>query len=110
MSNRVNKSFYEYYCKDDFDIFISNIEYELEINNNDYLTLIKDRKKILEKYPMVRKVIENDECDTLNSKEIVALQNYISLMDNCHLILQKEIFLRGMRELYYILIKLKIIK
>lgn len=107
---KINKIFFEKYCNDNFAEFISDIQLSLEDSNKNYNSFINRRKKLLDKYPNVRSVIESEECKSLTQREVKALYDYICLMDNCSIIFEKELFLRGMAEAYLLFKKLDLLK
>lgn len=108
--NKVDDTFFEKYCTDNFAEFVSDIQLELEKSNSTYNKYIKQRRELLDKYPNIRNVIENNDYVSLSSKEVKMLSDYISLMDNCSTIFERELFLRGMKEAYSLFKKMKIIK
>lgn len=98
MCEKNNETILEDYCEEAFAEFVSDLQLSLEANNKDYKNLNKQRFKILDDYPNVREIIENGSCESLNSEEVKALMTYISLMDSCSIIVEKELFLKGMKE------------
>ena len=107
---KINETFLENYCDESFAEFVSDFQVTLGKKNRNYKELNKQKSQLLAKYPNVRKVVESDVCCNLSAKEATALSDYLNLMDSCSTIEQREIFLSGMKEAYYLFRKLNIIK
>lgn len=98
------------YCNDSFEEFISEISVFLLKNNNKYKRLMKKRADITQEYINVRRILERDECTALSQKEATALRDYIAFADDCRTMEERAIFFKGMRESYYLLKKMDMIK
>lgn len=105
-----NETFFTDFCKDSFEEFISEVYVELSKKDSKYKKLMKKRADITQEYINVRRILERDECNALTQKEATALRDYISFADDCRTIEEKTIFLRGMREAYYLFQKMNMIK
>ena len=54
-------------------------------------------------------VLENGVQKSLTKQEASVVNRYIDLLDRCSIIFEKELFLRGMQETYFLLKRLNII-
>ncbi len=105
-----NDTFLIDYCNDSFEEFISEISVDLSKKDSKYKKLMKKRADITQEYINVRRILERDECNALTQKEATALRDYIAFADDCITMEQKVIFLKGMREAFYLLKQMDMIK
>ena len=102
--------FIETYFEDYFGEFISDIFINLKNKNSEYKNALSERENILRNFPNLRKIIDDDESISLSKEEVSALIKFLSLLDDCKTIQEKELFLRGIREAYCLFRRTKIIK
>lgn len=107
--NNDTKIFFEEYCFENFAEYIYDVQLNLQKNNKEYKKLILKRIKLLKKYPNVMEALENGAQKSLNRQEVAAVNRYIDLLDRCSIIFEKELFLKGMQEAYFLLKRLNII-
>lgn len=107
--NSNTKIFFEEYCFENFAEFIYDVQLDLQKHDKEYKKLINKRIKLLEKYPNVMEVLENGVQKSLTKQEASVVNRYIDLLDRCSIIFEKELFLRGMQETYFLLKRLNII-
>ena len=74
------------------------------------IDIIAEKEKLLNQYPNLRKLIEDDESMALSEEEVTALSKVLCLFDDKRIIQEKELFLRGIREAYFFFKKTKIIE
>lgn len=108
--NLFDETFIKDYCEDCFNEFVSDISVTLEKENMDYKKTLEEMEKILCDFPNLRRTLEDCEYLSLNEKEVKALVNYLQLLDRIRHIEEREIFLVGMKEAYYLFKRLKIIQ
>ena len=103
------KNLFEKYYAENFTKFIYDVQLDLQKHDKEYKKLINERIKLLEKYPNVMEVLENGVQKSLTKQEASVVNRYIDLLDRCSIIFEKELFLRGMQETYFLLKRLNII-
>ncbi len=108
--SKFDQPFIETYFEDYFGEFISDIFVNLQKKNSRYKNITSEKEKILNEFPKLRKLIEDDECMALSEEEVSALSKVLCLLDDKKMIQEKELFLRGIREAYYFFKRTKIIE
>lgn len=103
---RYNK-IYAKYCEDEFENFMSDVCEDLRHNNQDYHSKIIAQKKLEDKYPKLKEFIyylfEQPTRDiTLNKRELFALGMCMKLFQEQLYLEKREMFIRGMKEQYFI--------
>ncbi len=83
---------------------------ELKYNNLEYKKLTDKVSEIMESYPNVLALIEDDEVNSLNEEECKMLQEVIKLNMKITTYEDLEIFFLGARENYYYFKNLDLIK
>lgn len=83
---------------------------ELKHNNLEYKKLADKVSTIMENYPSVLALIEDDEIKNLNEEECKMLQELIKLNIKMTTYEDREIFFLGARENYYYFRNLHLIK
>lgn len=83
---------------------------ELKYNNLEYKKLTDKVSEIMENYPNVLALIEDDEVNSLNEEECKMLQEVIKLNMKITTYEDLEIFFLGARENYYYFKNLDLIK
>ena len=106
--SKFDEPFIETYFEDYFGEFISDIFVNLKKKNKEYKNIIAEKEKLLNQYPNLRKLIEDDESMALSEEEVSALSKVLCLFDDKRIIQEKELFLRGIREAYFFFKKPKI--
>ena len=83
---------------------------ELKHKNLEYKKLTNKVSKIMENYPNVLALIEDNEVDSLNEEECKILQKLIRLNMKMTTYEDREIFFFGARENYYYFRNMNLIK
>ena len=86
---------------------IDSARVELKKNNMTYKNLTKEISKIMEEFPNIQSLLENDLVTNLNENECKNLQKISTLISNFE---EQRIFFLGGRELYFYLKKMNLIK
>lgn len=107
---KFDEPFIETYFENDFSEFVSDIFVNLKKQNKDYKNIIAEKERLLNQFPNLRKLIEDDQSMALSEEEVSALSEVLCLLDDKRIIQEKELFLRGMREAYYFFKRTKIIE
>lgn len=102
-------TFLEEYFDEYFDEFYSDILLRLKEKNTEYNKLIEIQSKILDDFPKIREIIENEAEVSLNEKEVKALSDYLINVDNARKLEERELFFKGGKEAYHLFKKLEII-
>ena len=105
-----DQPFIESYFEDSFCEFVSDIFVNLQKKNKNYRNIIDEKEKLLNQYPNLRKLLEDYQSMELSKEEVSALSQILSLIDDKRILQEKELFLMGIREAYFIFKKTKIIK
>ena len=105
-----DQSFIESYCNDYFDEFISNSTMFLKNKNSEYQRLLDKKHKILKKCPNLEEILDNGTRIALSKYEAKYIREYELVMIDLTIMEEKEMFLRGMREAYYLFKKMNLIK
>lgn len=105
-----DETFIKNYCENNFAEFVSDSFVFLKESNSRYKSYIEQKSKILNEFPNIREMLENDDICDLKKEEVKALKSYLNLEDDCREMEEKEMFLRGMKEAYYLFKKLKLLK
>ena len=92
------------------DIQFEKKIYELKHNNLEYKKLTNKVSEIMENYPNVLALIEDNEVNSLNKEECQILQKLIRLNMKMTTYEDREIFFLGARENYYYFKNLNLIK
>lgn len=108
--NLFDETFIQKYCEDCFVEFVSDISLNLKKNNKTYRMIQEKKEKIQCDFPKLRKLIEDNECESLTKEEVTALGMYLHLIKEAKWEEEKELFLMGMREFYYLFKLLQIIE
>ena len=83
---------------------------ELKHKNSDYKKLVDKVSEIMENYPNVLALIEDNEVNSLNEEECQILQKLIRLNMKMTTYEDREIFFLGARENYYYFKNMNLIK
>ena len=87
----------------EFNDLIDTARVELKRNNSEYKEWQNKVNKIMESYPNLQLLFEDDRVMSLNEEECKMLQKLVAIyMDICDL-KEKEIFLLGGKEMYFYL-------
>lgn len=108
--SKFDQPFIETYFEDYFGEFISDIFVNLKRTNKEYKNILAEKEKLLNQFPNLRKLIEDDQSMALSEEEVSALSKVLCLLDDKKIIQEKELFLRGVREAYYFFKRAKIIE
>ena len=105
-----SETFIEGYCEEMFDEFLSDSTMYLKKNNVEYKKLLDEKRNILDNCPNLERIFDIGELKTdLKAEETKYVHNYDLIMIDLSVLESKEMFIRGMREAYYLLKKLNII-
>lgn len=105
-----DETFIKNYCKECFSEFLSDVSMNLKRENRNYKKELEQREKVLDSFPNIREIIENDISMDLTKAEVGAFIEYLKSYYECKDIEEREIFFRGMREAYYLFKKMKLIQ
>lgn len=86
-----------------FSGILNNITYDLQKNNRKYIKNLDECGKIIDKYPNVRLVCEDNQPVALNIEEVKALINYYQYYENREIMQDKKLIYAGIRCAYMIL-------
>lgn len=89
------------FCKSEFEDFTSHVSIELEKKDKDYKKVVQRNKDILNKYPKIRDLFENNEPQEFNKEESLAIAEYYDNSVELRFKEYEEIFYKGFREAYY---------
>ena len=98
------------YCDDNFAEYLSDMLVRLKKSNPEYDSLLKKQSNLMNKNDRLADVLENHCLFSLSKYEVKVLKNYLSLKEDSREIEEKEIFIQGMRECYFLLRKLDLLK
>lgn len=101
------------FCEMEDDIFseyISNVEVELRKNNKEYKNMLNEISTLMNKYPKLRDIYENDEATDLSKEECEALIKILNNQLELKIIGYKEMFYKGNAEAYFYFKKMRILK
>lgn len=105
-----DETFIKDYCDDNFAEYLSYMLVRLKKNNPEYASLLKKQSNLMNKNDRLADVLENHCLFSLSKYEVKILKNYLSLKEDSREIEEKEIFIQGMRECYFLLRKLDLLK
>lgn len=105
-----DETFIKDYCDENFAEYLSDMLVRLKKSNPKYDSLLKKQSDLMNKYDRLADVLENHCLFSLSKYEVKALKNYLLLKEDSREIEEKEIFLQGMRECYFLLKKLDLLK
>lgn len=94
----------------EFSELIDTARIELKNNNSDYKELQNKVNEIMEKYPNLQLLFEDDRVMSLNEEECKMLQKLVSLYLQISEYEDRKIFFLGARENYFYFKNLGIIK
>lgn len=94
----------------EFSELIDTARVELKNNNSDYKELQNKVNKIMESYPNLQLLFEDDRVMSLNEEECKMLQKLVSLHLQMSEYEDRKIFFLGARENYFYFKNLGIIK
>lgn len=95
---------------DSFPQVKSDIFIDLKNKNSNYSTLLDEKEKILDKYPNLRDVIENDKIMQLSEEEIQGFIKLHNLWFDTKILEDHAIYLKGIESGYLIFKKIELIK
>lgn len=105
-----SETFIEGYCEERFDEFLSDSTFYLKKNNDEYKKLLDEKHNILDKCPNLVDILENEQEIELSAEESKYVRDFDLVMIDLSVLESKEMFIRGMREAYYLFKKMNIIK
>lgn len=109
MVEYLDKCFYDAY-EGIFNEYLSRVEFQMKRDMPEFKELVEQEEEILDKYPTLRKVMDDREVDELSIIEINALINILDLFDKKTEMLKSFMFFKGYKEAYYLFNKLEILK
>ena len=83
---------------------------ELKNKNEEYKKLKLEVEELLEKYPNIKAIIENEDVEFLSADDCKTLQKLINLNIRMAMYEDREIFFLGARENYFYFKNLNLIK
>lgn len=98
------------FCKSEFEEFTSHVSIELEKNDKEYKKIAQRNKNILNKYPNVRDLLENNNPHELTEEESLAIGEYYDNSIDLRFKEYEEVFYKGFREAYYFFQRSNMIK
>lgn len=107
---KFDETFIKDYCDDNFAEYLSDMLVRLKKSNPEYESLLKKQSNLMNKNDRLADVLENHCLFSLSKYEVKILKNYLSLKEDSREIEEKEIFIQGMRECYFLLRKLDLLK
>lgn len=103
-------TFFERIDEDDFDRFLSDVTIEMKKHNQEYKNLLEQKYEILKKSPALEDLLDNGKEVKLTPEEILLFYDYELIMIDLSVLESKEMFIKGMKEAYYLFKRLDIIK
>lgn len=107
---KFDESFIKDYCDENFAEYLSDILVRLKKSNPEYNSLLTKQSNIINHNDRLADVFENQCLFALDKEEVKMLKEYLSLKDSSREIEEKEIFIQGMRECYFLFKKLDLLK
>ena len=105
-----SETFIEGYCEERFDEFLSDSTFYLKKNNAEYKKLLDEKHNILDKCRNCVDILENEQQVELCAEESKYVRDFDLVMIDLSVLESKEMFIRGMKEAYYLFKKMNIIK
>lgn len=94
----------------EFNELLDTARIELKNDDLEYQDLENQVNEIMDKYPRIHSLFENDEVLNLNEEECRMLQNLISLYLQMSNFEERKIFFLGARENYFYFKNMNLIK
>ena len=94
----------------EFNELLDTARIELKNDDLEYQDLENQVNEIIDKYPRIHSLFENDEVSNLNEEECKMLQNLISLYLQMSNFEERKIFFLGARENYFYFKNMNLIK
>ena len=94
----------------EFNELLHTARIELKNDDLEYQDLENQVNEIMDKYPRIHSLFENDEVTNLNEEECKMLQNLISLYLKMSSFEERKIFFLGARENYFYFKNMNLIK
>ena len=94
----------------EFNELLDTARIELKNDDLEYQDLENQINEIMNKYPRIHSIFENDEVANLNEEECKMLQNLISLYLQMSNFEERKIFFLGARENYFYFKNMNLIK
>lgn len=94
----------------EFSELIDNARIELENNNLEYKKLSKELYEIMDSFPNLQLLLEDDKVMNLNKEECKMLQKIVSLYMQMSNFEEQKIFFLGARENYFYFKNMNLIK
>lgn len=94
----------------EFNELLDTAKIELKNDDLEYQDLENQVNEIMDKYPRIHSLFENDEVTNLNEEECKMLQNLISLYLKMSSFEERKIFFLGARENYFYFKNMNLIK
>ena len=105
-----SETFIEGYCEERFDEFLSDSTLYLKKSNVEYKKLLDEKHIIMDKCPNLVDILDNEKQIELSAEESKFVHDYDLVMIDLSVLESKEMFIRGLREAYYLFKKMNIIK
>lgn len=106
----LDRTFMEGYFEDAFGDYESDCLVSFRKENTEYNNLLDETEKILEIFPNLRRIVEEDESMPLTEAEVKGLVEVLGYQLIIRGIESKEMFFRGICEAYHLFKRSKIIK
>ena len=94
----------------EFNELLDTARIELKNDDLEYQDLENQVNEIMDKYPRIHSLFENDEVTNLNEEECKMLQDLISLYLKMSSFEERKIFFLGARENYFYFKNMNLIK
>lgn len=97
------------FAKAEFDNYLAGFLYSLQFSDEKYKKLKEEQKEITNHYPVIAKVLYDNEIEILNEEQIKAMIKVLEIEEEIRMIEEKELFYCGGKEFYHYLKKMKIL-
>lgn len=104
----LNACFYDKY-DEFFNDYLSKVDFQLEQLVPEYNEFTIQEEKILDKYPTLRKVVDDREVTKLSINEVGALIEILDIHDKKQEMTMKLMCFKGYKEAYYFFEKIGIL-
>lgn len=108
MNEKIESFFVDY--NNEFAEYIAGAIFKLRNKNPEYKSMLMKIEDILDKYPKLRKILEDYEEQEISTEECKALLEIQDIKQSIDMIEEQEIFYLGSKELYRYFQKIEILK
>lgn len=106
--NYLNTCFYDKYDGHFYE-YLAHVDFEFDKLLPEYGEVSDQEERLLDKFPNLRKVVDDREENMLSMEEVKALIEILDIRDEKDAMLKRQMFFKGYKEAYYFFNKIGVL-